>query len=61
MLTVIFFGFISYTFDKRRTAMIFAVPMVDERAAVSAPNCETSPSASGSFVTESFIALKIYF
>ena len=43
------------------TPMMFAVPTVEARAVVSAPNCETSPGASGSLVTESFMALKMSF
>ncbi len=39
--------------------MMFAVPTVDASPVVSAPNCDTSPGASGSFFTESLIALKI--
>src|SRR5699024_2526895 len=34
------------------TPIIFPVPIVAARAVVSAPNCDTSPSASGSFVTD---------
>ena len=43
------------------TPMMLPVPIVEESAVVSAPNCDTSPSASGSRVTESLIALKISF
>ncbi len=43
------------------TPMIFPVPMVAARAVVSAPNCETSPSPSGSGVTDNLIPLKVYF
>ena len=43
------------------TPMMLPVPMVEERAVVSAPNWETSPSASGSLVTDSLMALKMSF
>ena len=43
------------------TPIILPVPMVAARAVVSAPNCETSPSPSGSGVTESLIPLNVCF
>ena len=43
------------------TPMMLPVPMVEDSAVVSAPNCDTSPSASGSFLTDSLMALKMSF
>ena len=43
------------------TPMMFPVPMVEDRAVVRAPNWDTSPSESSSFVTDSLMALKISF
>ncbi len=41
------------------TPTILPVPIVAARAVVNAPNCDTSPSASGSFATDSLIPFKI--
>jgi len=40
------------------TLTILPVPIVAASAVVSAPNCDTSPSASGSFATDSLIPLE---
>ena len=42
------------------TPMMLPVPIVAASAVASDPNCDTSPVASGSRVTESFIAVKIF-
>ena len=43
------------------TPMIFPVPMVEASAVVRAPNWLMSPWASGSFVTDSLMAVKVFF
>ena len=43
------------------TPIILPVPMVAARAVVNAPNCDTSPSASGSFATDNLIPLDMVF
>ena len=42
------------------TPMMFPVPMVAARAVAREPNCDTSPVAPGSRVTDSFMAVKIF-
>ena len=42
------------------TPMMLPVPIVAARAVASAPNCDTSPTESLSFFTESFTALNIH-
>ena len=42
------------------TPTILPVPMVAASAVASEPNCDTSPVASGSFCTDSLIALKMW-
>lgn len=41
------------------TPIMFPVPIVAAKAVARAPNCDTSPSACSSFLTESFMAVNI--